>query len=90
MNTYPKTPQARRELVQTALSALKAAEAPNSPRARRLIRDALVRNFGCSLSTAQRAVRDAALLLDGQPRPQWGGHRPDAGRPRKITDSETS
>ena len=82
--------QLQAEIIRFILSALNAAELPDSATARRLIRREVTRVYGVSDSTAQRLVKRAAAARDGQPLPEWGGARADAGRPRKATEASDS
>ncbi len=70
------------EMIAFVLAAMGAAEAPQSAKDKRLIRAEVMRVFGCSQSTAQRAVAKAARIQAGEPVGQWGGRREDAGAPK--------
>ena len=69
-------------IVSFVLTALKAADAPQTAKDKRLIRAEVMRVFGCSQSTAQRIVTKAARIHAGETVGQWGGRREDAGPPK--------
>ena len=71
-------------MIATALELLSQAADPTLPRTHRAIRQRLQDEYGASRTAAHRIVRRALDIRAGRPIPQWGGKRPDAGRPRKV------
>lgn len=82
------TPKEKNQvMVNYAAGLLEKIDNP-TPADLRAVRAAVAHEFGCIPKTAYNVTVKAARLLAGEPVPQWGGHRPDAGRPRKQPEEE--
>ena len=87
--TDTTTPKGRfMAMVARAIALLDEAADPGLPGTHRAIRRQLQAEYGASQRAAHRAVSRARDVRAGQPMPEWGGARPDAGRPRKVEAEE--
>ena len=89
--TDTTTPKGRfMAMVVKAIALLDEAADSGLPSTQRAIRRQLEAEYGASQRAAHRAVSRAREVRAGQPMPEWGGVRPDAGRPRKAAVDEST